>query len=147
MSDEIAGLSHNNVWNKPVKPPQGRRVIGTKWILKRIVNQFGEVVRYKARLVAKGFRQIQRLDYHDVFAPTPSPAVLRMIFALASSRDWELKHWDVKQAFTQADMKQDIYVRLCNGCGDFSGKVVKLLKSLYGCRKVDATSIYCWYKY
>ncbi|CAM9177610.1 unnamed protein product, partial [Discosporangium mesarthrocarpum] len=60
MSDEIAGLLQNNVWTEPepVKPPQGRRVIDTKWVLKRKVNQFGEVVRYKARLVAKGFRQI-----------------------------------------------------------------------------------------
>ncbi|CAN0494297.1 unnamed protein product, partial [Discosporangium mesarthrocarpum] len=127
MSDEITGLLQNSVWTEPVKPPQGRRVIDTKWVLKRKVNQFGEVVRYRARLVAKGFRQIQGLDYHDVFAPTPSPAILRMIFALATSKDWELKHWDVKQAFTQADVEEDIYVRLCDGCGDLSGKVVKLL--------------------
>ncbi|CAN0377134.1 unnamed protein product, partial [Discosporangium mesarthrocarpum] len=131
MSDEIAGLLQNNVWTAPVKP----LVIDTKWVLKRKVNQFGEVVRYKARLVAKGFSQIQGLDYHDVFAPTPSPAVLRMTFALAASKNWELKHWDVKQAFTQADVEADIYVRLCDGCGDLSGKVVKLPKSLYGCRQ------------
>ncbi|CAN0502158.1 unnamed protein product, partial [Discosporangium mesarthrocarpum] len=56
-------------------------------------------------------------------------------FALAASKDWELKHWDVKQAFTQADVEEDIYVRLCDGCGDLSGKGVKLLKSLYGCRQ------------
>ncbi|CAN0492606.1 unnamed protein product, partial [Discosporangium mesarthrocarpum] len=128
-------LLQNNVWTEPVKPPQGRRVIDTKWVLKRKVNQFGEVVRYKARSVAKGFRQIQGLDYDDVFAPTPSPAILRMIFALAASKDWELKHWDVKQAFTQADVEEDIYVCLCDGCGDLSGEVVKLLKSLYGCRQ------------
>ncbi|CAN0300872.1 unnamed protein product [Discosporangium mesarthrocarpum] len=58
-----------------------------------------------------------------------------MIFALAASKNWELKHWDVKQAFTQADVEEDIYVRLCDGCGDLSGKVVKLLKSLYRCRQ------------
>ncbi|CAM9730780.1 unnamed protein product, partial [Choristocarpus tenellus] len=55
--------------------------------------------RYKARLVAKGFRQIEGLDYQDTFAPTLSPASLKMVLALAAEKDWELKHWDVKQAF------------------------------------------------
>ncbi|CAN0469054.1 unnamed protein product [Discosporangium mesarthrocarpum] len=56
--------------------PKGRRSIDTNWVFKRKVNKFGEVVRYKGRLAAKGFRQIEGVDFHDAFAPTPSPAVL-----------------------------------------------------------------------
>ncbi|CAM9554253.1 unnamed protein product, partial [Choristocarpus tenellus] len=100
---EMSGLLLNNVWVEAVLPP-GRRAIDTKWIHKRKTNKFGEVVRYKARLVAKGFRQIEGLDYQETFAPTPSPASLRMVLALAADNGWELKHWDVKQAFIQADI-------------------------------------------
>ncbi|CAN0364405.1 unnamed protein product, partial [Discosporangium mesarthrocarpum] len=75
------------------------------------------------------------LDYHDVYAPTPSPAVLRMVLTMAASKDWGIKHWNMKQAFMQADVEEDIYVRLCDGCGDLTGSVVKLLKSLYGCKQ------------
>ncbi|CAN0011820.1 unnamed protein product, partial [Choristocarpus tenellus] len=82
-------------WVEAVLSP-GRRAIDTKWIHKRKTNEFGEVVKYKARMVAKGFRQIEGLDYQDTFAPTPSPASLKMVLALAADKDWESKLWDVK---------------------------------------------------
>ncbi|CAM9780701.1 unnamed protein product [Discosporangium mesarthrocarpum] len=62
--------------------------------------------------------------------PTPAVEVLRTMLAY-TAQDWELCHWDVCQAFIQADMEKDIYVCLCDGCGVWSGKIVKLLKSLY----------------
>ncbi|CAN0062838.1 unnamed protein product [Choristocarpus tenellus] len=52
-----------------------------------------------------------------------------MVLALAADKDWELKHWDVKQAFIQADISEDIFVRLCDGCGIWSGKIVRLVKA------------------
>ncbi|CAN0495053.1 unnamed protein product, partial [Discosporangium mesarthrocarpum] len=67
--------------------------------------------------------------------PTPAVEVLRTVLANTAHQDWELCHWDVRQVLIQADMEEDIYVRLCDGCGVWSGKIVKLLKSLYGCRQ------------
>ncbi|CAN0339243.1 unnamed protein product, partial [Discosporangium mesarthrocarpum] len=75
--NEVRASPVRKLWENAMSDKIARRVIDTKWVLKRKVNQFGEVVRYKAILMAKGFRHIQRLDYHDVFAPTPSPAILR----------------------------------------------------------------------
>ncbi|CAM9893846.1 unnamed protein product, partial [Choristocarpus tenellus] len=69
----------------------------------------------RERLVAKGFGQIGSLDYQDIFPPTPLPASLRMILALAAEKDWELKHWDVKQTFLQTEISEEIFVRLCDG--------------------------------
>ncbi|CAN0186841.1 unnamed protein product [Discosporangium mesarthrocarpum] len=107
--------------------PKGRRLIDTKWVLKRKVNKFGEVERYKGRLVAKCSRQIEGVDFHYTFAPMPSPA------------DWEVLHRGVRQAFVQAEVKEDIYIRLCDGCGRLSGIVAKLVKSLHGCRQSSRT--------
>ncbi|CAM9980240.1 unnamed protein product [Choristocarpus tenellus] len=98
-----------NVWAEAVAPP-GRRTIDTKLIHKRKTSKLGEVVRYKARLAAICFRQIEGLDYQDIFAPIPSPASLIMALALAADKNWELKHWDVKQVFIQADINEEIFV-------------------------------------
>ncbi|CAM9752418.1 unnamed protein product, partial [Choristocarpus tenellus] len=103
----------------------------------RKTNKFGEVVRYKARLGAKGFRQIEGLDYQDTFAPTPSPASLKMVLGLAADKDWELKHWDAKQAFIQANISEKIFVRLCDGCGISSGMILRLVKALYGTKQAS----------
>ncbi|CAM9579224.1 unnamed protein product, partial [Choristocarpus tenellus] len=134
--EEMSDLLLNNVWVEAVLPP-GRRAIDTKWIHKRKTNKFGEVVRYKAHLVAKGFRKIEGLDFQDTFAPTPSPASLKMVLALAAGKDWELKHWDVKQAFIQAGISEEIFIRLCVGCGICSGKIVCLVKALYGTKQAS----------
>ncbi|CAN0507283.1 unnamed protein product, partial [Discosporangium mesarthrocarpum] len=58
-----------------------------------------------------------------------------MVMALAAHEDWELFHWDVRQAFIQAKVKEDICIRLCEGCARWTGKAAKLVKSLYGCRQ------------
>ncbi|CAM9734783.1 unnamed protein product, partial [Discosporangium mesarthrocarpum] len=135
-AEEITGLEEAGVWME-TDLPEGRRPIDTKWVFKRKENKFGEVERYKGRLVAKGFRQIEGVDFHNTFAPTPSPAVLRMIMALAVYEDWELLRRDVRQAFIQVEVKENIYIRLCDGCGRWSGKVAKLVKSLHGYRQLS----------
>ncbi|CAN0486391.1 unnamed protein product, partial [Discosporangium mesarthrocarpum] len=105
------------------------------WVFKRKVNQFGDVTRYKGRLVGKGYTQLWGIDVYASFMPTPAVEVLRTVLAYTAHQDWEPCHWDVRQAFIQPDMEEDIYVRPCDGCGVWSGKIVKLLKSLYGCRQ------------
>ena len=51
--------------------------------------------------------------------------------------DLELCHFDIDQAFVRADLAEDVYMRLPEGCGSLSGKVVKLSKSLYGLRQAS----------
>ncbi|CAM9922582.1 unnamed protein product, partial [Choristocarpus tenellus] len=60
-----------------------------------------------------------------------------MVLALATEKGWELKHWDVKQAFIQTNISEEIYVRLCNGYGIWSGKIVRLVKALYGTKQAS----------
>ena len=68
MDDEIASLAANDTWTLEEAPP-GVRAIPVKWVFKTKRNVDGNVERYKARLVAKGFRQLEGVDFSEVFAP------------------------------------------------------------------------------
>ena len=57
--------------------------------------------------------------------------------ALACEHHLELCHFDIDQAFVRADLAEDVYMRLPEGCHSLSGKVVKLSKSLYGLRQAS----------
>ncbi|CAN0197159.1 unnamed protein product [Discosporangium mesarthrocarpum] len=85
----------------------------------------GEVTQYKGRLVDKGYSQLWGIDVYASFMPAPAGEVLRTVLAYTAHQDWELCHGDVHQGFLQADMEEDIDVRLRDGCGVWSGKIVK----------------------
>ena len=79
-------------------------------------------------MVAKGFTQVQDVDYHETTSPTPASAPVRMIAAITNEKGFPVFYLDVSQAFVQAPLEEEIYMRLPPGCGELSGKVVKLLK-------------------
>ena len=79
-------------------------------------------------MVAKRFTQVQNVDYHETTLPTPASAPVKMIAAIANEKGLPVFHLDVSQAFVQAPLEEKIYMRLPSGCGELSGKVVKLLK-------------------
>ena len=101
--------------------------------------EFGRVVRAKARLVARGFGQRAGIDFFETFSPCPSVISIRLLAAMACSLDWELWHSDVAQAFVQSTLEEDVYARLPQGCGSLSGRVVKLVRSLYGLKQASRT--------
>ena len=81
----------------------------------------------KARLVARGFSQVHTVDFLETYAPTPAASSVK--------NDWELRQLGVKQAFIQADLDFNVFLKNPDGCGDKSGKVVKLNKSVYGLKQ------------
>ena len=89
------------------------------------------MVKAKPRLVARGFKQREGVDFGETFARTVSSSCVRLLSAIACECDLDLCHFDVDQAFVQSDL-EDVFLRLPKGCGDLSGKVVRLNKSLYG---------------
>jgi hypothetical protein len=107
------------------------------------------VVKYKARLVARGFVQQEGIDYDDAFAPVARIESIRMLLALAAQEGWRVHHMDVKSAFLNGDLKEEVYVRQPPGfiIAGKEGKVLRLRKALYGLRqaprawniKLDAT--------
>jgi hypothetical protein len=100
-------------------------------------NADGEVVKHKARLVAKGYVQKQGINFEEVFAPVARLDTVRLILALAANRGWQVHHLDVKSAFLNGELVEDVYVSQPEGYVK-KGKeqmVLKLSKALYGLKQ------------
>ena len=113
-------------------------MIDAKWVYTWKVDEHGWVVKAKSRLVARGFKQREGVDFGETYAPTVSSSCVCLLSAIACECDLDLCHFDVDQAFVQSDL-EDVFLRLPKGCGDLSGKVVRLNKSLYGLKQASRT--------
>ena len=85
----------------------------------------------KARLVARGDEQRVNIDFGELFAPTVAASSVRLLTAMACELDLDLCHFDIEQAFVQSDLEENVSMRLPQGCGSLSGKIVRLNKSMY----------------
>jgi hypothetical protein len=97
----------------------------------------GNVTKHKARLVAKGYAQREGVDFEEVFAPVARIETVRLLIALAARTGWKVHHMDVKSAFLNGDLCEEVYVQQPPGfvVEKGSGKVLKLRKALYGLRQ------------
>lgn len=142
MDDELASIYKNGTWDI-VSLPHDRQAITTKWIYRVKTNADGSTAKLKARLVAKGFQQKPGQDYTETFAPVVKWNTLRSIVALAGHHGWNIFHLDVKTAFLNGVIEEDIYVRPPPGF-DSSVKpnhACKLKKALYGLKQAPRA----WY--
>ena len=85
------------------------------------MDAFGFATNSKARLVARGDVQRMFVDFADLHALTVVTSSVRLLAAFANAYDLELCHFDVDQALVRADLKEDIFMRLPEGCGELSG--------------------------
>jgi len=85
-------------------------LLDTKWILKRKTKADGTHDKFKARLVVKGFRQIMGVDFHSTYAPVAAMTTVRVILALATSKDLNVDQLDISSAFLQAELSDDVYI-------------------------------------
>ena len=97
------------------------------------------MVKAKSRLVARGFKQREGVYFSEMFAPTVSSSCVRLLSAIPCQCGLDLCYFDVDQAFVQSDLEEDVFLRLPKRCGDLSGKVVRLNKSLYGLKQTSRT--------
>ncbi|KAF0921712.1 hypothetical protein E2562_016986 [Oryza meyeriana var. granulata] len=100
----------NQTWRLVPLPP-GHRPIGLKWVYKVKKNAAGEVIKHKARLVAKGYVQQPGVDFDEVFAPVARIESVRLLLALAAQEGWPVHHMDVKSAFLNGELIEEVYVR------------------------------------
>jgi len=106
-----------------------------KWVFKLKRDEAGAVIKQKERLVARGFVQ-QGVDFHDALAPIARMESVRVLLALAAQEGWRVHHMDVKSAFRNGDLKEEVCIRQPPGFVIIGkeNKVVRLRKALYGWR-------------
>ncbi|KAM1925822.1 hypothetical protein ACFX13_033067 [Malus domestica] len=109
INDEMDSLESNQTWHLVDLPP-GCKTIGCKWILKRKLKPDGSVEKFKARLVAKGYRQRENIDFFDTYSPVTRITSIRVLFALASIHDLVVHQMDVKTAFLNGELEEEIYM-------------------------------------
>lgn len=142
MENEINSIEKNGTWTL-TELPEGHKVIGLKWIFKIKRDADGKVVKHKARLVAKGYAQQHGVDFDEIFAPVTRLETVRLLLALSAQNSWEVHHLDVKTAFLNGEINEEVYVAQPDGYVK-KGKerfVYKLLKALYGLRQAPRA----WY--
>ncbi|KAK2403406.1 putative mitochondrial protein [Trifolium repens] len=136
MQDEIEAIERNHIWEL-VKLPPHKKAIAVKWIYKIKHKPDGSIAKYKARLVAKGFLQKQGIDYTEVFAPVARLETVRLVIAIANHLNWDFVQLDVKSAFLNGKLEEEVYVEQPQGF-TVTGKedyVLKLQKALYGLKQ------------
>ncbi|KAL5815400.1 hypothetical protein ACOSQ4_026041 [Xanthoceras sorbifolium] len=138
MIDEMSSMKSNKVWDL-VELPNGAKAIGCKWVFKTKKDSLGNIERYKARLVAKGFTQKEGIDYTETFSPVSKKDSLRVILALVAQFDFELQQMDVKTAFLNGDLEDEVYMKQPEGFPSSDGEqlVCKLKKSIYGLKQAS----------
>ncbi|CAB1118226.1 unnamed protein product [Ectocarpus sp. CCAP 1310/34] len=135
MKKEIDGHGKTGTLAKVKELPEERKAIGSKWLFSWKKNEKGLIVDFKARMVARGFSRIPGIHFHHSSSACPSAASIKTVIAVATEKGKKLAHWDVKQAYIHAKLKEEIYLRFPEGCGSMSGKVVKVERALYGLKQ------------
>ena len=118
-------------------------MIGTKWVFRNKLDEDGIVTRNKARLVAKGYSQEEGIDYDETFAPVARLEAIRMFLAFAAYSNFKVYQMDVKSAFLNGELEEEVYVEQPPGFIDpeLEDFVYLLFKALYGLKQAPRT----WY--
>ena len=134
IETELDQLQQMGTWNL-VDLPEGRKAIGNKWVFLRKYSKTGELEKHKARLVAKGCSQILGMDFAQTFSPVVRMETIRMILSLAINMDYEITQMDVKGAYLNGYLEEEVYMRQPEGFEDGTDRVCRLIKTLYGLKQ------------
>ncbi|KAG7576575.1 Ribonuclease H-like superfamily [Arabidopsis thaliana x Arabidopsis arenosa] len=142
MDEEITSIEKSQTW-KLVELPEGKHSIGVKWVFRTKYHADGSVQKYKARLVVKGYAQEYGVDYEETFSPVARFDTVRTLLALGAYMHWPIYQFDVKSAFLNGELLEEVYVNQPEGfvVQGKEGCVYKLQKALYGLKQAPRA----WY--
>jgi len=140
MDEEYKSLIDNKTWELQLLP-RGREALTGRWLYKIKYATDGTIKKFKARWVARGFEQQYGIDYNESFAPVVKPMTYRTLFAIAAAEDLEIEQMDVKTAFLNGHLEEEVYMEQPTGFDDNTTRVCKLNKVLYGLKQAPRV----WY--
>ncbi|GJU38429.1 retrovirus-related pol polyprotein from transposon TNT 1-94 [Tanacetum coccineum] len=142
MQEELNEFERLEVWEL-VPRPDKVMVITLKWIYKVKLDELGGILKNKARLVARGYRQEEGIDFEESFAPVARLEAIRIFLAFAAHMNMVVYQMDVKTAFLNGNLREEVYVSQPDGFvdPDNPNHVYKLKKALYGLKQAPRA----WY--
>jgi len=111
---EMTTIEDNNTWQL-VDKLEDKNSIGVKWVYTVKLNLNGSINKYKTKLVVKGYAQQPGIDYVETFSPVTKMNTIRILVALAAEMKWKIWHLDVKSAFLNRNLTEEIYVAQSEG--------------------------------
>nr|GEV03425.1 retrovirus-related Pol polyprotein from transposon TNT 1-94 [Tanacetum cinerariifolium] len=144
MQEELDQFYRNKVWTL-VPLPYGKIAIESKWVFKNKKDKLGTTTKNKARLVAQGYSQEEGIDYNETFAPVARMEAIRIFLAFATYMNFKVNKMDVKSAFLNGKLKEEVYVKQPHGFenSEFPDYVCKLDKAIYGLKQAPRACPMC----
>nr|GEX37111.1 retrovirus-related Pol polyprotein from transposon TNT 1-94 [Tanacetum cinerariifolium] len=142
IQEELNEFEHLEVWEL-VPRPDKVMVITLKWIYKVKLDELGGILKNKARLVARGYRQEEGIDFGESFSSVAKLEAIRIFLAYAAHKNMVVYQMDVKTAFLNGNLREEVYVSQPDGFvdPDNPNHVYKLRKALYGLKQALRA---CW---
>ncbi|GKE12763.1 retrovirus-related pol polyprotein from transposon TNT 1-94, partial [Tanacetum coccineum] len=142
IQEELHEFEHLEVWEL-IPRPDKVMVITLKWIYKIKLDELGGILKNKARLVARGYRQEEGIDFEESFALVARLEVFRIFLAFAAHMNMIVYQMDVKTAFLNGILREEVYVSQPDGFvdPDNPNHVYRLKKALYGLKQASRA----WY--
>ncbi|GJV19130.1 retrovirus-related pol polyprotein from transposon TNT 1-94 [Tanacetum coccineum] len=143
MQEELHEFERFEVWEL-VSHPDKVMVITLKWIYKVKLDELGGILKNKVRLVAREYRQKEGIDFEESFAPVTILEAVRIFLTFAAHMNMIIYHMDVKMAFLNGILREEVYVSQLDGFvdPDNPNHVYRLKKALYGLKQAPHT----WHK-
>lgn len=112
MENEMHALLKNETWDL-IELPEGKKALNNKWVFRIKSNNL-----FKARLVAKGYNQTFGVDYNETFSPVAQYKSIRFLIGLAAQFKMKIAQFDVKTAFLNCDLHEEVYILQPEGYND-----------------------------
>jgi hypothetical protein len=143
MLEELNNFKRNEV--RSLVEIAKQNIVGNKWIFCNKQDEQGVITRNKARLVEKGYSQLKGLDFDETFAPIARLESIRMLLDYATHHNFNLYKMDVKSAFLNGLIKEEVYVEQPSGFNseEYPNYVYKLYNALYELKQAPRA----WYEY
>lgn len=133
INEEIRSLESQETWEITDLP--GKQCIGCKWVFKLKKSTEGKVMRFKTRLVAQGFFQEKEINYNETYSPVANFSIIRFMLVITATFTWHTRHLDIKYAYLNGKLEEEIYMKVPPLYKTEEGKVVKLRRPIYGLKQ------------